>query len=486
MIIANIVGCQLQAFMKKNQSLLVLLFLLFLWSPTFVNAYFVGPTRCIWANAKSYCEQYGTELASIHSFEDMVAANTICRANTPPILDVFYFCWIGLTDMDEEGFYKWIDNTATDYGFHNSDPTHLKNEGNYQFMLHDDGHGYDCFTIMSFMGEAYANLTYMGNDECWESWYPLCNDITDPIYQTKYNNLNGSDNFICAADDYMAYFAPDTSYSWSDAKSYCESQGTDLVSFHSELHKTSAQIICQKTLAQSGNQKGCWIGLNAINREDGSYEWSDGSTTDYIYNNASINISLWNEQCVYLNPFGVQINDLNCNYSLVPLCNTLCDESTMAKNGNDYRGCQSTSISGRQCQKWTEQSPWEHDITPEKYKHFGVGDHNYCRNPDHEGREDTIWCYTTSINEHMDPCEPLPCSVDFTQYIFDLADIIVHPGKSNNISCLTDIMIDDPLIISSDLDFNLVIEYMYVHESDEYNNYTNYTNNINCNVCNVA
>ena len=49
---------------------------------------------------------------------------------------------------------------------------------------------------------------------------------------------------------------------------------------------------------------------------------------------------------------------------------------------SDYRGTMSTTSSGRTCQKWTEQAPHGHDRTPENFPDGGLGDHNYCRNPD--------------------------------------------------------------------------------------------------------
>ena len=52
--------------------------------------------------------------------------------------------------------------------------------------------------------------------------------------------------------------------------------------------------------------------------------------------------------------------------------------------------------SGKTCQKWTAQSPHRHSRTPSKYPNKGLGDHNYCRNPDGEGGG--IWCYTTSAS----------------------------------------------------------------------------------------
>ena len=64
-----------------------------------------------------------------------------------------------------------------------------------------------------------------------------------------------------------------------------------------------------------------------------------------------------------------------------------------------YRGCQTKTRTGRTCQKWTVQTPHKHTNPPDKQPGTGVGDHNYCRNPD---GGDTIWCYTVR------PARPLP------------------------------------------------------------------------------
>jgi len=36
---------------------------------------------------------------------------------------------------------------------------------------------------------------------------------------------------------------------------------------------------------------------------------------------------------------------------------------------------------------------------------MGLGDHNYCRNPD---GEKTIWCYTTDVSKRWEYCDVAP------------------------------------------------------------------------------
>jgi integrin beta 3 len=84
-----------------------------------------------------------------------------------------------------------------------------------------------------------------------------------------------------------------------------------------------------------------------------------------------------------------------------PVNGRVCDETMSGEKDAGYRGCQTKTVTGKTCQRWTSQTPHTHKkVLGEK----GVGGHNYCRNPD---GEDTIWCYTTDPDKRWDYCEPL-------------------------------------------------------------------------------
>ncbi|XP_077997315.1 uncharacterized protein LOC144450544 [Glandiceps talaboti] len=84
-----------------------------------------------------------------------------------------------------------------------------------------------------------------------------------------------------------------------------------------------------------------------------------------------------------------------------------CDyrrECYTMENGEDYRGHVNITASGRMCQKWSEQSPHMHSNTVldvSTYVGLGLGDHNYCRNPN--GDKDP-WCYTTDPEVRKEFC----------------------------------------------------------------------------------
>ena len=51
------------------------------------------------------------------------------------------------------------------------------------------------------------------------------------------------------------------------------------------------------------------------------------------------------------------------------------------RDGSEYRGTVSVTVSGNICQRWDSQFPNEHNRNPENYPDSGLQE-NYCRNPD--------------------------------------------------------------------------------------------------------
>ena len=97
--------------------------------------------------------------------------------------------------------------------------------------------------------------------------------------------------------------------------------------------------------------------------------------------------------------------DQRWDYCPVPKCS---DPEVDCYDGmqKDYRGPLQVSKSGKKCQKWTVQSPQAHTRTPANYPDTGLGDHNYCRNPDNA---DQAWCYTTDPGTRWEYCNVRKC-----------------------------------------------------------------------------
>lgn len=71
-----------------------------------------------------------------------------------------------------------------------------------------------------------------------------------------------------------------------------------------------------------------------------------------------------------------------------------------------YRGEYSSTQSGLPCQKWSLLNSSIHTVHPERYSQAGLGEHNFCRDPDGSGQ---LWCYTSLTMDHFDYCSMDHC-----------------------------------------------------------------------------
>jgi hypothetical protein len=100
---------------------------------------------------------------------------------------------------------------------------------------------------------------------------------------------------------------------------------------------------------------------------------------------------------------------------LSDVCPALKCSEALTGNGEDYIGCQDRTVSGKKCQKWTRQSPHAHAFAKDARKlKNGLGDFNYCRNPD---KSSSIWCYTNDPTTPWEACAPLETDNGFAPYV---------------------------------------------------------------------
>ncbi|XP_038597136.1 hepatocyte growth factor isoform X2 [Tachyglossus aculeatus] len=92
----------------------------------------------------------------------------------------------------------------------------------------------------------------------------------------------------------------------------------------------------------------------------------------------------------------------------IPQCSAV---ECMTCNGESYRGPMDHTESGKECQRWDQQTPHRHKFLPERYPDMGFDD-NYCRNPDGKQRP---WCYTLDPDTPWEYCAIKTCASLFGQ-----------------------------------------------------------------------
>nr|XP_048714458.1 hyaluronan-binding protein 2 isoform X1 [Caretta caretta]XP_048714459.1 hyaluronan-binding protein 2 isoform X1 [Caretta caretta] len=86
-------------------------------------------------------------------------------------------------------------------------------------------------------------------------------------------------------------------------------------------------------------------------------------------------------------------------------------EDCYEQDGHEYRGKVSQTRSGETCLHWNSNLLLDESYNAfmEDAKYYGIGDHNFCRNPDGDVKP---WCFIKTDNKvKWDSCDVSPCSV---------------------------------------------------------------------------
>ncbi|XP_041692329.1 phosphoinositide-3-kinase-interacting protein 1 isoform X2 [Coregonus clupeaformis] len=83
----------------------------------------------------------------------------------------------------------------------------------------------------------------------------------------------------------------------------------------------------------------------------------------------------------------------------------LMQQDCIRSNGVEYRGEQQSSSTGLTCLNWTNTTR-DYDVLAYTDSQMGVGDHNYCRNPDSSEKP---WCYVTGLDTQA---QRQSCAID--------------------------------------------------------------------------
>lgn len=231
--------------------------------------------------AKAVCEKMGGHLASIHNKDEQdVIYNLISGKNAA--------FWLGGSDSEAEGVWKWEDGTPWDYdkwaeGEPNNDTTYLWCENfleinSYTGLWNDVPYRYN-FNY-GFIAEFYIDeIAYSQSNSKIRTEYD--SDLKYYIPVSKYILFNKA-------------------VPWEVAEAYCESLGGHLATITSSSeNSTVLSIIENGTYLLGGTDKyneGSW---KWVNDENFTYSnWKSGEPNDYAQGEdyASISSNGWNDR----------------------------------------------------------------------------------------------------------------------------------------------------------------------------------------------
>ena len=158
--------------------------IVFFFVTTEIEEYHVGESTQNYASSKNYCLSLGSSLSSIHSNISQYKAKLQCQSAT---YGTSSSCWIGMDDIDNEGTFKWVDGSTTDYGFVGNDSTNPTGIHPWHPGEPSNGHGgpeEDCIVL-----NPSAHLYNWNDIPCgYDLYLPLCNKVENPIEQCLLNN----------------------------------------------------------------------------------------------------------------------------------------------------------------------------------------------------------------------------------------------------------------------------------------------------------
>ncbi|CAG5867752.1 unnamed protein product [Menidia menidia] len=205
-----------------------------------------------WHEAFTKCSDMGAHLLIINSQEEQFFINSklpdFHNADVPDL-------WIGLSDMDQDGAFRWVDKSEVT--FSNYGAGWPKNTANM----------WDCGQI--FTGN-YAGKWETTN--CFKSLGYICEMTGGLNPKPTATPDSHCDHGYLLYGDFCYHFETEAVRSWQEAEARCVSEQGHLASFHSqeELSFLTAHMPAES-----------WVGLNDISAEN-HFVYTDGTASDFL------------------------------------------------------------------------------------------------------------------------------------------------------------------------------------------------------------
>ncbi|KAI4898947.1 hypothetical protein NFI96_010901, partial [Prochilodus magdalenae] len=222
------------------------------WTKFRSSYYYFSTQKKSWSEARAYCKQRVADLVIINSREEQ----EFIRKERQQ-------AWIGLTDAETEGVWKWVDGSPLTTACQSilKQDTHVKKEKDNLSQTVSA-----LRTERKYLLSSFRNLTEE-RDQLMSSFQNLtgrkdqlnetmrCDSVTEKV------NLQGWKKF----ESNYYYFSTQTK-NWGEARAYCRQRGADLVIINSREEQEFVYTA----------QLNVWMGLRDTETE-GVWKWVDGS-----------------------------------------------------------------------------------------------------------------------------------------------------------------------------------------------------------------
>ena len=200
--------------------------------------------KVTWTEAQAKCQSAGANLASIHTQE-------IKKWISTEFYTTYGDAWVGGSDTETEGTYKWVNGVPFVYVFSDTN--------NCQTTQRDDK---DCL--------------YMPYMEYGRTMDRVCtNKLNKYLCQkgvstsTFWNDIEGKEYA------YFEMYDPDCDFDWNFGLRKCEEWGGTLASIPSQSVLDQIKTLF---LDDMENPNGVWIGYK---KDGGTWKWTDGETSSF-------------------------------------------------------------------------------------------------------------------------------------------------------------------------------------------------------------
>ena len=208
-----------------------------------------------WTEAEAICVSMGGHLVSINSAEEQKLIEEILPFG---IMNLY---WIGATDKDSEGVWKWVDT----------------GEVFWQGQSNGSGTGYSNWNSGepndNESEEDYAHI--YNNNVSFGKWNDITGVATSPtgfICEVDTTKLKPDSNNCYNGNKYELY---NSSLTWLEAEKFAESKGGHLVTITSENEQKFVE-----TLIKNGTKNNYFIGANNYNQRF-AWNWITNEKLEY-------------------------------------------------------------------------------------------------------------------------------------------------------------------------------------------------------------